>query len=132
MAAPESPRLRVTASPGWEILPPAGSVALPRARAIATDPFISRVVSDARLALVDVRSARPRRGGPVGEGLLSAEVDDPSSAAGWVAVARHPSGALTFHRADGSAPGTRRFEVRLSPPLSARRGLGAGPLVFFL
>jgi len=133
MAAPASPRLRVTASPEWEILPPAAPArARPRARAAATDPFVSRVLADARLTLVDVRSARPRRGFPVRDGILTAEIDEPSSAAGWVVVARHPSGALTFHAAGGSGHGTRRFDVRLSAPLPGRRGNSAAVRVFFL
>src|ERR1035437_8834950 len=94
MAAPASPRLRVTASPEGEILPPAppargppgaGGRASPewefrprppparpgpRAGAAAPDPFVSRVLADARLTLVDVRSARPRRGFPVPHGIL--------------------------------------------------------------
>src|SRR5450759_5992304 len=132
MAAPASPRLRVTASPEWEILPPAAPArARPRARAAATDPFVSRVLADARLTLVDVRSARPRRGFPVRDGILTAEIDEPSSAAGWVVVARHPSGALTFH-AGGSGHGTRRFDVRLSAPLPGRRRNSAAVRVFFL
>jgi hypothetical protein len=139
MAAPVPPRLRVSASPGWEILPRAGRS---RTRAgtrasitEATDPFISRVLADARLTLADVRSARPRRGAKVRdalEGFLSAEIDEPSSSVGWVVVARHPSGALTFHPAGGSAPGARRFDVRLPAPPSRQRGPGAATLVFFL
>src|SRR5664279_1754859 len=123
MAAPVSPRLRMTASPGWEILRPAAP-ARTRLRARTTDPFVSRVLTDARLTLVDVRSARPRRGAPVSDGLLTAEIDEPSPAAGWVVVARHASGALTFHPAGASAPGTRRFDVRLPAPPSSLRGPG--------
>ena len=130
MAAPASPRLRVTASPGWEVLTPATSKL--RARAPAIDPFVSRVLEDARLTLVDSRSARPRRGAPASDGLLTAEIDEPSSGAGWVVVARHPSGALTFHAAGGSGQGVRRFDVRLPAPPSARRGPGARVRVFFL
>jgi CHAT domain len=135
MAAPPSPRVRVTASPEWEILPTAAPTTMTRARATATDPFVARVLEDARLTLVDVRSARPRRGVPVRdglEGLLTAEVDEPSPAAGWVVVARHPSGALTFHPAGGGERITRRFEVRLPAPPSGRRDPAAAVLVFFL
>src|SRR5512140_2230722 len=111
MAAPASPRLRVTASPEWEILPTPAA----RARTLATeaDPFVSRVLQDGRFTLVDVRSARPRRGAQPRDGLLTAELAEPSPAAGWVVVARHPSGALTFHPAGGGERVTRRFEVRL-------------------
>jgi len=84
MAAPVPPRLRVSASPGWEILPPtAPSRARAGARASVTeaiDPFVARVLQDPRLTLVDARSARPRRSAPVQDGLLSAEVDEPASA----------------------------------------------------
>ncbi len=130
MPAPASPRLRVTASLGWEILTPAAP-SRARTRETAADPFVSRVLLDARLTLVDVRSARPRRGAPVRTGLLSAEVDEPSSAAGWVAVARHPSGALTFHASTGSGRATHRFEVLL-PAVQARRGAGGVVRVYFL
>jgi hypothetical protein len=132
MAAPAFPRLRVTASPGWEVLPRASRTALARTPAVDADPFISRVLADTRLTLVDARSVRPRRGSPVRDGFLSAEIDERSPAAGWVVVARHPSGALTFHPAGASAPAIRRFEVRLGPPLSGRRGLGTVVSVFFL
>lgn len=97
----------------------------------AADPFVSRVLLDARLTLVDVRSARPRRGAPARTGLLSAEVDEPSSAAGWVVVARHPSGALTFHASAGSGRGAHRFEVFL-PASPLRRGAGGVVRVYFL
>lgn len=132
MAAPASPRLRLTVSPEWEILPaaaPAGA----RGRALATapDPFVSRVLADTRLTLMDVRSVRPRRGAQPRAGLLTAEIDEPSSASGWVVVARHPSGALTFHPPAVSAPGIRRFDVRLASPPSGRRGPVAAVRVFF-
>ncbi|HMA28395.1 MAG TPA: hypothetical protein VKS23_00900, partial [Thermoanaerobaculia bacterium] len=61
------PRIRVTASSGWEILRPAGRA---RARAAEVDPFVERVLADGRLALEGVRAARPRRGGPARSGLL--------------------------------------------------------------
>ncbi len=130
MAAPVPPRLRVTASPGWEILTPVASKT--RALSTVTDPFVSRVLLDARLALVDSRSARPRRGAPASDGLLTAEIDEPSPAAGWVVVARHPSGALTFHTARGSGQGIRPIDVRLPAPPTARSGPGALVRVFFL
>ncbi|HEX7528893.1 MAG TPA: hypothetical protein VF425_07265, partial [Thermoanaerobaculia bacterium] len=132
MPAPTSSRLRVTASPEWEILPTAAPTARARALATATDPFVSRVLLEGRLTLVDVHSARPRRGAQPRDGLLTAEVDEPSPAAGWVVVARHPSGALTFHPAGGGERVTRRFEVRLPAPPSGRRGAGAVVRVFFL
>ncbi|HEX2799987.1 MAG TPA: hypothetical protein VHQ44_10005, partial [Thermoanaerobaculia bacterium] len=47
-------------------------------------------------------------------------------------MARHPSGALTFHAASEIQRGTHRFEVRLAPPPFARRGPGAVLRVFFL
>jgi hypothetical protein len=47
-------------------------------------------------------------------------------------VARHPSGALTFHAPGAIEGGTHRFEVRLAPPPPASRGPGAVLRVFFL
>ena len=47
-------------------------------------------------------------------------------------MARHPSGALTFHAATEIDRGLRRFEVPLAPPPLARRGPGAVLRVFFL
>ena len=122
------PRIRLTSSPGWEVLPPAERM---RARAVETDPFLDRVLGDGRLALERVRSARPRRGAPARPGLLEAEVEAPASS-GWVLVARHPSGALTFHAASAIEEGVHRFEVRLAPPPLARRSPGGVLRVFFL
>src|SRR5450759_3141783 len=122
------PRIRVTASPGWEVLTPAAQT---RSLAAESDPFLERVLGDGRLALAGVRSARPRRGAPARPGFLDARVEAPASP-GWVLVARHPSGALTFHAASAIERGTHRFEVRLAPPPFARRGPGAVLRVFFL
>ena len=122
------PRIRITASPGWEVLPPAPKT---RARAAEVDLFLERVLGDGRLALAGVRAARPRRGAPARPGTLEAEVEAPASQ-GWVLVARHPSGALTFHATSGIERGVHRFEVRLAPPPPARRGPGAVLRVFFL
>ena len=122
------PRIRVTASPGWEVLTPAAQT---RSLAAESDPFLERVLGDGRLALAGVRSARPRRGAPARPGFLDAQVEAPASS-GWVLVARHPSGALTFHAASAIERGTHRFEVRLAPPPFARRGPGAVLRVFFL
>ncbi len=47
-------------------------------------------------------------------------------------MARHPSGALTFHAASEIEKGTHRFELRLTPPPFARRGPGAALRVFLL
>ena len=121
------PRILVTASPGWEVLAPART----RVRAAESDPFLERILEDGRLALEGVRSARPRRGAPSRPGLLDARVEAPAGT-GWVLVARHPSGALTFHAASGIEEGVHRFEVRLAPPPIARRGPGAVLRVFFL
>src|SRR5450759_5023734 len=122
------PRIRVTASPGWEVLTPAAQT---RSLAAESDPFLERVLGDGRLALAGVRSARPRRGAPARPGFLDARVEAPASS-GWVLVARHPSGALTFHAPSAIERGTHRFEVRLAPPPFARRGPGAVLRVFFL
>src|SRR5664280_834 len=123
------PRIRVTASPGWEVLTPAARM---RLRAAAeSDPFLERVLGDGRLALGGIRSARPRRGAPAGAGFLDARVEAPASP-GWVLVARHPSGALTFHAASAIEGGSHRFELRLAPPPFGRRGPGAVLRVFFL
>ena len=122
------PRIRVTASPGWEVLT---SPARMRSRAAEADPFLERVLGDGRLELAGVRSARPRRGAPARPGLLDARVEAPASS-GWVLVARHPSGALTFHSPSEIERGSRRFEVRLAPPPLARRGPGTVLRVFFL
>src|SRR5664280_259735 len=112
------PRIRVTASPGWEVLTPAARM---RLRAAAeSDPFLERVLGDGRLALGGIRSARPRRGAPARPGFLDARVEAPASP-GWVLVARHPSGALTFHAASAIAGGAHRFELRLAPPPFDRR-----------
>jgi hypothetical protein len=123
-----SPRIRVTASPGWEVLPPAATL---RARAAEADPFLERVLGDGRLTLERVRSARLRRGAPARPGALEAQVEAPASQ-GWVLVARHPSGALTFHAASEIDEGIHRFDVPLAPPPLARRGPGAVLRVFFL
>src|SRR5271169_2898383 len=123
-----SPRIRVNASPGWEVLT---SPARMRSRAAETDPFLQRVLDDGRLVLRGVRSARPRRGAPARPGLLDARVEAPASP-GWVLVARHPSGALTFHSPSAIEKGVHRFEVRLAPPPLARRGPGAVLRAFFL
>jgi hypothetical protein len=128
MPAKAHPRIRVTASPGWEVLTPAASM---RVRALAIDPFLARALEDGRLALAEVRSVQPRRGAPARAGLLTAEIEAASSS-GWVLVARHPSGALTFHLAGAIEGGTRRFEVHLAPSSAGRRGLGAAVRVFFL
>ena len=122
------PRIRVTASPGWEVLTPAA-----RTRAVTArpDPFLTRVLEDGRLALEGIRLARPRRGAPAEAGLLEARVAAPVSP-GWVLVARHPSGALTFHASSAIESGTHRFDVRLAAPASARRGPGAVLRLFFL
>src|SRR5271169_65010 len=122
------PRIRVTASPGWEVLTPAEKT---RSLAAGSDPFLQRVLDDGRLPLESVRSARPRRGAPARPGLLDARVEAPASP-GWVLVARHPSGALTFHAASAIERGVHRFEVRLAPPPLARRGPGAVLRIFFL
>jgi hypothetical protein len=123
-----APRIRVTASPGWEVLTPDAPM---RVRAVAGDPFLARVLGDRRLALARVQSARPRRGASPHAGVLTAEIEAPATA-GWVLVARHPSGALTFHPPSPIENRTHRFEVRLAPPAGGRRGLGAAVLVFFL
>jgi CHAT domain len=123
-----TPRIRVTASPGWEVLTPDAAI---RVRALASDPFLARVLGDRRLSLDEVRSARPRRGAPARAGVLTAEIEAPSTS-GWVLVARHPSDALTFHPPAAVEGGTHRFEVRLAPPAGGRRGLGAVVRVFFL
>jgi len=123
-----TPRIRVTASPGWEVLTPDAAI---RVRALASDPFLARVLGDGRLSLDEVRSARPRRGAPPRAGVLTAEIDAPSTS-GWVLVARHPSDALTFHLPAAVDGGTHRFEVRLAPPAGGRRGLEAVVRVFFL
>jgi hypothetical protein len=102
-----------------------------RARAAAPDPFLERALEDGRLTLERVRSARPRRGAPARPGALEARVEAPASQ-GWVLVARHPSGALTFHAASEIEAGTHRFEVLLAPPPLALRGPGAVLRVFFL
>ncbi|MGZ6987586.1 MAG: CHAT domain-containing protein [Thermoanaerobaculia bacterium] len=128
MPAPANPRLRVTVSPGWEVLPPVKSM---RARALAVDPFLARALEDGRLELAEVRSVRPRRGAAARAGLFSARIEAASSS-GWVLVARHPSGALTFHPAGAIEGGTHRFEVHLAPPPAELRGLGAAVRVFFL
>ncbi len=123
------PRIRVTASPGWEVLTPTARM---RLRAAAeSDPFLERVLGDGRLALAGIRSARPRRGAPARPGFLDARVEAPASP-GWVLVARHPSGALTFHAASAIEGGSHRFEVRLAPPPFGRRGPAAVLRVFFL
>jgi hypothetical protein len=123
------PRIRVTASPDWEVLAPAARM---RLRAAAeSDPFLERVLGDGRLALAGIRSARPRRGAPARPGFLDARVEAPASP-GWVLVARHPSGALTFHAASAIEGGSHRFEVRLAPPPFGRRGPAAVLRVFFL
>src|ERR1019366_3173328 len=128
MPAKAHPRIRVTTSPGWEVLTPAESM---RVRALAIDPFLARALEDGRLELAEVRSVQPRRGAPARAGLLTAEIEAASSS-GWVLVARHPSGALTFHPAGTTEGGTRRFEVHLAPSSAGRRGLGAAVRVFFL
>src|ERR1035441_10413270 len=123
------PRIRVTASPGWDLLTPAARRRL-RARAWC-DRGLERVLGDGRLALAGIRSARPRRGAPARPGFLDARVEAPASP-GWVLVARHPSGALTFHAASAIERGTHRFEVRLAPPSLTYRGPAAVLRVFFL
>ena len=128
MPAKAHPRIRVTASPGWEVLTPAESM---RVRALAIDPFLARALEDGRLELAEVRSVQPRRGAPARAGLFTAEIEA-TSPSGWVLVARHPSGALTFHPAGATEGGTRRFEVHLAPPPAGRRGLGTAVRVFFL
>jgi CHAT domain len=128
MPAPASPRLRVTVSPGWEVLPPAKSM---RARALAVDPFLARALEDGRLELAEDRSVRPRRGAAARAGLFAAEIEAAPSS-GWVVVARHPSGALTFHPPVAREGGTHRFELHLAPSPAAQRGLGAAVRVFFL
>src|ERR1017187_4627866 len=122
------PRIRVTASPGWEVLAPAARM---RRRAAAeSDPFLERVLGDGRLALAGIRSARPRRGAPARPGFLDARGEAPPSP-GWALVARHPSGALAFHAASAIEGGSHRFEVRLAPPPFGRRGPAAVLRVFF-
>jgi hypothetical protein len=128
MPAPAHPRIRVMASPGWEVLRPAESM---RARALAIDPFLARALEDGRLELAEDRSVRPRRGAAARAGLFSAEIEAAPST-GWVLVARHPSGALTFHPAGAIEGGTHRFEVHLAPLPASQRGLGAAVRVFFL
>ncbi|MFI5121148.1 MAG: esterase/lipase family protein, partial [Thermoanaerobaculia bacterium] len=122
------PRIRITASTGWEVLTPPART---RSLAAETDPFLERVLGDGRLALAGVRSARPRRGAPIRPGSLDARVEAPA-APGWVLVARHPSGALTFHAASAIEGGAHRFEVRFAPQSLPRRGPGAVLRVFLL
>ena len=84
-----SPRIRVTASPGWEVLPAAAAT---RARAAEIDPFLERVLGDGRLTLEGVRSARPRRGATARPGALEAEIDAPAREGwwSWPAILRAP------------------------------------------
>jgi hypothetical protein len=119
-------RVRFSTSPGWEILrarPGRAGV-----RAAAEDPFVARALATKRLTLAETARVRPRRGAPAGAGRLAATVAAGGND-GFVFVARHPSGALTFHRTLSIAGGAHVFEVPLPAP--ARRG-AAGAVALFL
>jgi hypothetical protein len=92
------------------------------------DPFVARALATKRLTLEETARVRPRRGGPAGAGRVAASVEA-GGKDGFVFVARHPSGALTFHRTLSIAGGAHAFEVPLPAPV--RRG-AAGAVVLFL
>ncbi len=121
-----TPRVRLSTSPGWEVVRPAARRAT--VRAAAEDPFLSRALATRRLSLAAASRVRPRRGAPALPGRAAVSVEAPASG-GFVAVARHPSGALTFHRAVSFAGGEHVFDVPLPPP--ARRG-PAGTVALFV
>jgi hypothetical protein len=121
-------RVLLTASPGWEIVRRPARAAVRAAAPL--DPFVARALATRRLALEETARARPRRGAAAARGLLAAEIQG-RPGDGWVIVARHPSGALTFHRALSSAEGLRHFEVPLAPT-AGRRGALRTVTVFVL
>lgn len=121
-----SPRVRLTTSPGWEVVRAGPRRVL--ARAAAADPFVARALATKRLTLAETARVRPRRGAPAGPGRLAASVEA-AGVDGFVFVARHASGALTFHRTLSIAGGAHFFEVPLPAP--ARRG-AAGAVALFL
>ena len=121
-----TPRVRITTSPGWEVVREEPRRAA--ARAAAEDPFLARALATRRLALAGSARVRPRRGASTGPGRAAATVEAPEST-GFVAVARHASGALTFHRTVSFAGGEHVFDVPLPSP--ARRG-PAGTVALFI
>jgi hypothetical protein len=122
-----TPRVRLTTSPGWEVVRAAPRRAA--ARAAAEDPFLARALTTRRLALAGSARMRPRRGAPALPGRAAVRVGAGPSE-GFVAVARHPSGALTFHRTVSFAGGEHLFDVPLPPP--ARRGPAGAVALFVL
>jgi len=122
-----TPRVRITTSPGWEVVR-----AEPRraaARAAAEDPFVARALATRRLSLASSARVRPRRGAPARPGRAAATIEGPESE-GFVAVVRQASGALTFHRTVSFAGGAHVFDVPLPSP--ARRGPAGTVALFFL
>ena len=122
-----TPRVRLTTSPGWEVVRDGHRRAA--ARAAAEDPFVARALAARRLSLASSARVRPRRGAPAGPGRTAATIESPESE-GFVAVVRHASGALTFHRTVSFAGGSHVFDVPLPSP--ARRGPAGTVALFFL
>ena len=122
-----TPRIRFTASPGWEFLRGRAGT---RAAALTADPFVARALATRRLTLAETARVRPRRRAGAQAGVLAATVEAPASQ-GWVAVARHTSGALTFHRPLAVGGAAHHFEVPLPAP-AGRRSLAGAVMVFFL
>jgi hypothetical protein len=122
-----TPRIRLTTSSGWEI-----ERAGPRragAHAASMDPFVARALATKHLSLTETARVRPRRGAPPGPGRLAASVEAAEKDC-FVFVARHASGALTFHRTLSIAGGAHFFEVPL--PALARRGVTGAVTLFLL
>ncbi len=89
-----------------------------------SDPLVSRLLEDGRLDLLRVEEAIPARRGPAGAqpppAVVTVEGVDPLD---LLVVARHPSGALTVHKAPappGGPPSGRRAE-----PEARRASAGA-------
>ncbi|MEO8054587.1 MAG: CHAT domain-containing protein [Acidobacteriota bacterium] len=122
-----TPRVRLSTSPGWEVV--RADARRAAARAAAQDPFLAHALATRRLSLASSARVRPRRGAPPGPGRAAATIEGPESD-GFVAVVRHASGALTFHRTVSFAGGAHVFDVPLASP--ARRGPAGTVALFFL
>ena len=114
-----TPRVRLTTSPGWEVVR-----AEPRraaARAAAGDPFLARALATRRLALAGSARVRPRRGAPAGPGRAAATVEAPES--DGLRRRRPPRLGRADVPPDGLVRG-RRARLRRAAPVPGAPGSG--------